>query len=109
MAYDLNLAKRIIENLQGVSAVDEKKMFGGVAYLIHGNMAVGVHGNDLMVRVGPENHTEAMKRPHTRVFDMTGRPMSGWVVVDAAGLTDPQVLADWIAQGVAYALALPPK
>ena len=109
MAYDLNLAQRIIENLRGVTAVDEKKMFGGVAYLVHGNMAVGVHGNDLMVRVGSENHPEAMKRPHTRVFDMSGRPMSGWLLVDAAGLTDPEVLADWIAQGVAYAQSLPPK
>ena len=63
MAYDTNLAKRIIENLQNVPAVDEKKMFGGVGYLVHGNMAVGVHGNDLIVRVGPENHAEAMKRP----------------------------------------------
>ena len=109
MAYDMNLAKRIIDNLQEISAVDEKKMFGGVAYLIHGNMAIGVHGNDLMVRVGSENHAEAMKRPHTRVFDMTGRPMSGGVVVAAAGLTDPQILADWIARGVAYARSLPPK
>lgn len=109
MAYDTNLARRIIETLQGVSGVDEKKMFGGVAYLIHGNMAVGVHGDDLMVRVGPENHAEAMKRPHTRVFDMTGKPMSGWVVVAAAGLTDQKVFADWIAQGLAYALTLPPK
>jgi len=109
MAYDLNLAQRIIENLRGVTAVDEKKMFGGVAYLVHGNMAVGVHGNDLMVRVGSDNHAEAMKRPHTRVFDMSGRPMSGWLLVDAAGLTDPEVLADWIAQGVAYAQTLPPK
>src|SRR5512134_3933338 len=109
MAYDVNLARRIIDLLQRFPSVDEKKMFGGVAYLIHGNMAVGVHGNDLMVRVGPHNHAEAMKRPHTRVFDMTGKPMSGWVVVSAAGLTDPQVLADWIAQGVAYAQTLPPK
>ena len=109
MAYDVNLARRIIDLLQRFPSVDEKKMFGGVAYLIHGNMAVGVHGNDLMVRVGPQNHAEAMKRPHTRVFDMTGKPMSGWVVLAAAGLTDPQVLADWIAQGVAYAQTLPPK
>lgn len=104
-----NLANKIIEVLQGVPAVDEKKMFGGVAYLIHGNMAVGVHRNDLMVRVGPENHEAAMKRPYTKPFDMTGRPMAGWVVVDAAGLTDPDVLAEWIDQGVAYAQTLPPK
>lgn len=109
MAYDTNLAKQIIEALQGVPAVDEKKMFGGVGYLVHGNMAVGVHKNDLIVRVGPENHTEAMKRPYTKPFDMTGRSMSGWLVVDASGLTDPQVLADWIAQGVTYAQTLPHK
>ncbi|MHB0968112.1 MAG: TfoX/Sxy family protein [Bellilinea sp.] len=109
MAYDHNLAQRIIENLQGVPAVDEKKMFGGVGYLIHGNMAVGVHRNDLIVRVGPENHAEAMKRPHTRPFDMTGRPMSGWLVVEAAGIKDPAVLAEWIQLGVAYAQSLPPK
>ncbi len=109
MAYDTNLAKQIIKALQGVPAVDEKKMFGGVGYLVHGNMAVGVHGNDLIVRVGPENHSEAMNRPYTKPFDMTGRSMSGWLVVDAAGLTDPQVLADWIAQGVTYAQSLPHK
>ena len=101
MAYDHNLAQRIIENLQGVPAVDEKKMFGGVGYLIH--------GNDLMVRVGQENHAEAMKRPHTRPFDMTGRPMSGWLVVEAAGIKDPAVLAEWIQLGVSYAQSLPPK
>lgn len=109
MAYDQNLAQRIIEILQGTPALDEKKMFGGVGYLIHGNMAVGVHGNDLMVRVGPENHTEAMKRPHTRPFDMTGRPMSGWLVVEAEGIKDPAVLAEWVQLGVAYAQSLPPK
>ncbi len=109
MAYDHNLAQRIIENLQSVPAVDEKKMFGGVGYLIQGNMAVGVHRNDLIVRVGPENHAEAMKRPHTRPFDMTGRPMSGWLVVEAAGIKDPAVLAEWIQLGVAYAQSLPPK
>ncbi|TDA64566.1 MAG: TfoX family protein [Chloroflexi bacterium] len=109
MAYDHNLAQCIIENLQGVPAVDEKKMFGGVGYMIHGNMAVGVHRNDLIVRVGPENHAEAMKRPHTRPFDMTGRPMSGWLVVEAAGIKDPAVLAEWIQLGVAYAQSLPPK
>ncbi|MHB8856197.1 MAG: TfoX/Sxy family protein [Bellilinea sp.] len=109
MAYDHNLAQRIFEILQGMPALDEKKMFGGVGYLIHGNMAVGVHGNDLMVRVGPENHTEAMRRPHTRPFDMTGRPMSGWLVVGAAGIQDPAVLAEWIQLGVTYAQSLPPK
>ena len=109
MAYDHNLAQRIIEVLQGTPALDEKKMFGGVGYLIHGNMAVGVHGNDLMVRVGPENHAEAMKHPHTRPFDLTGRPMSGWLVVEAAGIEDPAVLAEWIQLGVTYAQSLPPK
>jgi TfoX/Sxy family transcriptional regulator of competence genes len=109
MPYDTSLAKLIIKALQDVPAIDEKKMFGGVGYLVHGNMAVGVHGNDLIVRVGPENHAEAMKRSFTKDFDMTGRPMSGWLVVEAAGLTDPQVLAEWISQGVAYAQSLPPK
>ena len=109
MAYDHNLAQHIIEILQGTPALDEKKMFGGVGYLIHGNMAVGVHGNGLIVRVGPEAHAEAMTRPHTRPFDLTGRPMSGWLVVEAAGIQDPAVLAEWIQLGVSYAQSLPPK
>lgn len=109
MAYDRNLAQRIIDVLQGTPALDEKKMFGGVGYLIHGNMAVGVHGNDLIVRVGLEAHADAMRRPHTRPFDMTGRPMSGWLVVEAAGIQDPAVLAEWIQLGVSYAQSLPPK
>lgn len=109
MAYDPELAQRIISILQNTGAVDERKMFGGVAYMIHGNMAVGVHGNDLIVRVGPAYHAKAMAKPHTRDFDITGRPMAGWLMIEPAGIQDQQTLEDWVALGVTYAQSLPHK
>jgi hypothetical protein len=84
-------------------------MFGGIAFLVDGNMAVGVSGDSLMVRVGKDAHDEAVARPGARIFDMSARPMRGWVVVDPEGLVDDATLAAWIDQGVAYAVSLPPK
>lgn len=84
-------------------------MFGGLAFLNAGNMAVGVIGDDLMVRVGPAATAAALARPGARVFDFTGRPMRGWVVVDASTLTEDEALAEWVEQGYAFAAGLPPK
>ena len=81
MAYDEGLAQRIRERLGAEPGVTEKRMFGGIAFLLHGNMAVGVSGDDLMVRVGPDRTDAALARPGTRLFDMTGRPMRGWILV----------------------------
>jgi TfoX/Sxy family transcriptional regulator of competence genes len=108
MAYDEALAERIRDRLRDADGVTEKKMFGGLAFLTHGNMTVGVIGDDLIVRVGPDATDGALAQPGARAFDMTGRSMKGWVVVDGAALDD-EVLAGWIGQGTAFVGTLPPK
>ena len=109
MAYDEGLAQRVGESLAGHPALVEKKMFGGVGYLLRGNMACGVNGEDLIVRVGPEGYEAALAQPHTRPFDMTGRPMKGWVMVGPEGYEADADLEAWVQQGVEFALSLPPK
>ena len=105
MAYDEGLARRIQGIMVGLPGTIEKKMFGGVGY----NMACGVNGDDLIVRVGPEGYEEALTKAHTKEFDMTGRPMKGWVVVTADGVESDDQLEAWVQQGVGFALSLPPK
>jgi len=109
MAYDEGLAQRIGDMLGEQPGLVEKKMFGGVGFMLHGNMACGVHKEALIVRVGPERYDEAMKRPHTRPFDMTGRPMKGWVMLAADGYEADDDLSGWVQQGIEFALSLPPK
>ncbi|MFJ9576947.1 TfoX/Sxy family protein [Streptomyces sp. NPDC101191] len=109
MAFDEGLAERIRARLAGDPAITEKRMFGGIAFLCAGNMAVGVTGDDLMVRVGPDATDDALSRPGARLFDMTGRPMRGWVVVDAAAVAEDAALAEWVERGRAFAAGLPPK
>jgi TfoX/Sxy family transcriptional regulator of competence genes len=108
VAYNLKLAERIRSQLNGIPFV-EKKMFGGVGFLLNGNMACGVHKEDLMVRVDPEKHTALLKKPHVRPFDMTGRPMRGWLVVDAEAVKTEKQLSTWIKEGVEFASTLQPK
>jgi len=108
MAYNTKLAERIRSQLDGGPFV-EKRMFGGVGYLLHGNMACGVHADDLIVRVDPEKYEAFLKKPHTRPFDMTGRPMKGWLLVEADGYKTAKQLSTWIKEGVEFALTLPPK
>ncbi len=109
MAYDEGLAQRIREALADADGLSERRMFGGVAFMLHGNMAVGISGDELMVRVGPEAYEAALAQPHARVFDMTGRVMRGWVVVAAEGIADDGALGDWVRRGADYARSLPPK
>ena len=109
MAYDEGLAQRIREALADVDGLMERRMFGGVAFMLHGNMAVGISGDALMVRVGPDRYDEALAQPHARVFDMTGRPMRGWVVVAAEGIADDGALGEWVRKGADHARSLPPK
>ncbi|MBT2398303.1 TfoX/Sxy family protein [Streptomyces sp. ISL-100] len=109
MAFDEGLAERIRERLGADPLIAEKRMFGGLAFLRQGNMAVGVIGDELMVRVGPEHTDAALARPGARVFDFTGRPMRGWVVVAANVLTKDAELDAWIREGHAFAAGLPPK
>ena len=109
MAYDLALADRIRESIGERPDLVEKEMFGGLAFLVGGNMAVGVSGDALMVRVGKDAHDAAMARPGARVFDLSGRPMRGWIVVDPIGFSQPGELDRWIDEGVTHALTLPRK
>ncbi len=108
MAYDTKLAERIRSGLEGLPFV-EKKMFGGVGFLMSGNMACGVNKNDLIVRVDPDEHAQLLKKPHVHPFDMTGRPMKGWLVVDAEGCRTEKQLNAWIKKGIEFASTLPPK
>lgn len=108
MAYNIKLAERLRSELSGFPVV-EKKMFGGVGFLLNGNMACGVNKDDLIVRVDPERHSALLKKPHTRPFDMTGRPMKGWLLVDADGCKTEKQLGTWVKQGIEFAATLPPK
>ena len=109
MAYDETLAQRVRSALPAAPGLTEKKMFGGVGFLIHGNMACGVNGDSLIVRLSPAATDAALGQPSVHVFDMTGRPMKGWIVVEPAGVQSEDSLKRWIAQGVAFAQSLPPK
>ncbi|WP_405670583.1 TfoX/Sxy family protein [Streptomyces sp. NBC_01530] len=109
MAYDQGLAERIRERLGADPDITEKRMFGGIAFLLRGNMAVGVSDDNLMVRVGSDATEEALARPGARIFDMPGRPMRGWVVVAGSAVAEDDVLGEWIDEGHAFAAGLPPK
>jgi TfoX/Sxy family transcriptional regulator of competence genes len=109
MAYDGGLAQRIRELLGDMPGVEAKKMFGGVGFMLNGNMACGVNRDDLIIRVGRDRYEEALAHPHSRPFDMTGRPMRGWVVVTPGGYESDADLKDWIEQGIGFARTLPQK
>ena len=109
MAYDEGLAQRIREELEDREDVVEKKMFGGLAFLLGGNMSIGVMKGELMVRVGPEAHEAALGQLHARKMDLTGRAMKGFVYVGLAGFESDDDLRAWIERGVAFAGSLPPK
>jgi TfoX/Sxy family transcriptional regulator of competence genes len=110
MAYDEDLAARIRELVAAEPAVTEKKMFGGLAFLIGGHMSVAASGQGgLMVRVAPEETEALLAKPHARPFEMRGRAMEGWLRVDSDGLRTKRQLEPWVKRGVAYARSLPPK
>lgn len=106
MAYDHDLADEVRARIGAHPGLSEREMFGGIAFMIGGNMAVGVSGDELMVRVGKEAHDEAVAKPGARIFDMSARPMRGWIAVAPDGFGD---LQEWIDQGVSYAASLPGK
>jgi len=109
VAYDEALAARIREALQDQDAVTERKMFGGIAFMVGGNMACGVIRDDLMVRVGPDAHDAALSEAHVRPMDFGGRPMRGMVYVAPDGVRSAEDLARWVGAGAALAASLPPK
>jgi TfoX/Sxy family transcriptional regulator of competence genes len=106
MAYDEALAGRLRDQLAGQPGLTEKKMFGGLAFLLDGNLAVGIRGEDLMVRVGEEGAEAALAQPHARESYMGERAMKGWILVGPDG---HYRLEEWVRRGVAYARSLPPK
>jgi TfoX/Sxy family transcriptional regulator of competence genes len=108
MAYDETLAARVRTLLAGRSDVSERKMFGGLTFMVAGNMCCGVLGDELIVRLDPEREDEALARPHARPMDFTGRPMRGFVTVHPEGLEGDR-LERWVQDAVARAESLPPK
>ena len=110
MAYDEDLANRIRELIAGDPAVIETKMFGGLAFLVRGNMSVAASGEGgLLVRVDPEDADQLLGKPHARAFEMRGRAMQGWLRVDAEGVQTKRQLEPWVRRGVGYARSLPSK
>jgi TfoX/Sxy family transcriptional regulator of competence genes len=109
VVYDTHLAERIRECLDGGVGIEERQMFGGLAFLLEGNMSVGVIGDALMVRVGKEHHDALVDLPGARIMDFTGRPMRGWLVVGGDAIRDDDDLAVWVERGTAFASTLSPK
>lgn len=110
MAYDEALAERLRDALTGVADVTEKKMFGGLSFLVGGNLCVGVmHDGSLCARVGEAGHAAALHRPHAAPMVFTGRPMNGWITVFPAGFEDDADLKGWVARCLAHARSLPAK
>ena len=110
MTYSQTQTARVRKALAGRPKLTEKEMFGGVAFLLGGNMAVGVHGEDLIVRVAPEETKDLLREPGAKPFTLAGRGgMEGWLLVSPEGYEDESGLKSWIARGIAYASSLPEK
>jgi TfoX/Sxy family transcriptional regulator of competence genes len=109
MAFSESLAGRIRDALARKKKIEDKKMFGGVGFLLNGNMLVGVWKDSLIVRLGPDAYEDALQEPHVREFDITGKPMKGWVMVEPEGVEDDEQLAGWIERAVKFVGKLPGK
>jgi hypothetical protein len=110
VAYDEELADRIRALIAGEPSLTEKKMFGGLGFMVGGNMAVAASGQGgLLVRVDPEESSTLVESTPAYNMVMRGRPMDGWLRLDAADVASEPALAEWVARGVAYARSLPPK
>ena len=109
MAYDEELAERVRRALSGRKGISEKKMFGGIAFMLGGNMFCGIVKDQLMVRVGPERYDDALSRPHAHPMDFTGRAMRGMVYVTHEGTATGEGLKSWLEQGLGFAASLPAK
>jgi len=109
MGYDETLAERVRSVLEARPELSERRMFGGIAFMIGGNMAVGVIDDDLMVRHDPEDSERMLADPNARPMDFTGKPMRGMLFVDSAGTTEDADLVAWVELGADFAASLPPK
>lgn len=105
MSYDEKLAMRVRKTLHRKQGYSERKMFGGLCFMLDGNMCGGVLGDDLIIRVMPDDYAAVMKRPHTRAFDFTGKPMKGFVVVAPKGCRTEAALKNWVTAGTHVARA----
>lgn len=109
MAFDETLAERVREALGRRKDVTEKRMFGGVCFLLNGNVLVGVWKDSLIVRLGPDRGEAALLEPHVREMDVTGRPMKGWVMVETEGIEEDEHLGEWVRDAMAFVETLPEK
>jgi len=109
MVYDQRLAERVRRALGGQEGLSEKKMFGGLGFLVQGNMCVGIWRESLVARLGPDAAALALKQPHVRPFDVTGKPLRGWVLVAPEGLVDFADLQGWLDQALHFVSTLPAK
>jgi TfoX/Sxy family transcriptional regulator of competence genes len=109
MAFDETLAARIRQNLARNKNVENKKMFGGIGFLLNGNMLVGVWKDSLIARVGSDEYEHAVLEPHVKEFDITGKPMKGWVLVEPQGVVEDEQLNEWIQRAMKFVGQLPAK
>jgi len=109
MAYDEALGDRLRSCLKGRRDIVEKKMFGGIAYMHRGHMFIGIVKHDLMVRVGPNQHDDAVKKPHARVMDFTGKPMKGYIYVNPDGTQTDADIKKWIDMALVFNKSMPAK
>jgi TfoX/Sxy family transcriptional regulator of competence genes len=109
MAYSRSLADRVRQALRSSRQIKERKMFGGIAFLLSGNMLVGVWQTSLIVRLGPERSADAFAKPYVLPFEISGRPTKGWVLVEADGLESDRQLAEWIERAMEFVSMLPAK
>jgi TfoX/Sxy family transcriptional regulator of competence genes len=109
MAFDEGLAERLRDLLRQHDDVSEKKMFGGLAFMLDGHIFVGILGDRLMARVGPADYVQALSRPHASEMDFTGKPMKGYVYIEPEGFESDQDLESWVAICTKFVSSLPPK
>lgn len=109
MAFDGALAARVREALARRRGVEERKMFGCIAFLVGGRAAAGVWKDSLIVRVGPDGYEDALLEPHVKEFDITGRPMTGWVVVGPGGVADDGQLGGWVRLALEFVKTIPAR
>lgn len=109
MAYDEGVAQRVREALEEYPNMAEKRMFGGLAFMLNGHMCIGVIGSELMVRVGPEQYAECLELPHARQMDFTGQPLTGFLFIDEAGIEADKDLRAWVKRATRFVISLPPK
>jgi TfoX N-terminal domain len=109
VAYDEALAERVRDVISVRDGFSERKMFGGIGFMLRGNMACGVSGDELMVRLDAEGAEKALAEEHVRVFDMTGRPLKGWILVGPEATASDENLAGWVDAGADFAASLAPK